>query len=205
MEFPTFFTEAPKLVMRDPLAAFLGVSDGVMTYEYADAVRLSGHSCPTVAGAYLMLVHGLKTLYGHEMPERGAIEVFMRDPRDEGTTGVIAAVATLLTGAAPETGFAGVGGRFSRRDLLHFSVEIPGLMALRRCDNGKGVVLDLNMAKVPPRAEMKQIFPKVLTGRADVNEEARFGELWQQRVADMLVNHADDPELVRAAEWHKAA
>lgn len=51
MSFPAFFDDAPEIRVRDPLAAFLGsAEDGVMTYRYADAVRLAGHSCPVVAG-----------------------------------------------------------------------------------------------------------------------------------------------------------
>lgn len=208
MDFPDFFAEAPTLTLRDPLAAFLGVSaSGVMTYTYGDAVKLAGHSCPTVAGAYLMVRRGLRFLYGDEMPERGGVEVYLRDPRDEGTTGVIAAVATLITGAAPETGFGGIGAhsRFSRRDLLHFAVPLNGLMALRRCDNGQGVVLDLDAARVPFAPEMQTLFSRVVAEHANEDEQARFGALWQDRVARMLTGHADDPDLVRVGEWTAAA
>ena len=116
--FPSFFNQAPTITVRDPLAEFLGAAqDGILTYRYADAVRLCGHSCPTVAGAYLMVIKGLKALYGEELPQRGDIEAFMQGERDEGTVGVTASVVQLLTGAAPETGFGGVGtaGRFARR------------------------------------------------------------------------------------------
>ena len=81
--FPEFFDRAPQLLMRDPLAQFLGATpDGVMAYRYQDAVKLAGHSCPTVAGAYLMVVKGLSALYGGDIPERGGIEVLMRDGPD---------------------------------------------------------------------------------------------------------------------------
>lgn len=71
---PEFFDRAPTLTVQDPLAAFLGAAEnGILTYRYADAVRLCGHSCPTVAGAYLMVIKGLKALYGEELPERGGI------------------------------------------------------------------------------------------------------------------------------------
>ncbi len=93
MEFPGFFAEAPTISLRDPLAGFLGASKGGMiTYCYADAVKLAGHSCPTVAGAYLMVRRGLRHLYGDEVPERGALEAHLRGVRDRGTTGVVAAV-----------------------------------------------------------------------------------------------------------------
>ena len=208
MDYPDFFFKAPTITLRDSLAAFLGVSkSGVMTYAYADAVKLAGHSCATVAGAYLMVRNGLSHLYGGEMPERGGVEVYMRDSRDRGTTGVIAAVATLLTGAAPETGFGGIGAhrRFTRRDLLHFDAPIDGLLALRRCDNGRGVVLDLETAVVPASTEMQILLPRVMAGQADEDEQAHFAALWQARVEQMLVKHADDPDLVQIREWKATA
>jgi hypothetical protein len=204
MDFPDFFDDAPAVSLREPLAAFLGVSkSGIITYNYADAVKLAGHSCPTVAGAYLMVSKGLAHLYGDELPERGGIEVHMRDGREQGTTGVIAAVATLLTGAAPETGFGGIGAdhRFSRRGLMRFDAPIDGLLAFRRCDTGRGVVLDLNMARVPADPEMSTLFPKAVAGQANDGELVRFGMLWQDRVARMLRDHADGSELVHIHVW----
>jgi hypothetical protein len=208
MDFPDFFADAPTVSLHDPLAVFLGASkSGLLTYAYADAVKLAGHSCPTVAGAYLMVRRGLAYLYGDGIPERGSVEVYLRDPRDQGTTGVIAAIATLLTGAAPETGLGGIGARhrFARRDLLHFDTPIDGLMALRRGDNGRGVILDLDTTVVPPAHEMQLLFPQVVKELADENEQARFAALWQDRVRQMLTRNADNPDLVRAHEWKNAA
>ena len=208
MTFPAFVAEAPTITVRDPLAGFLGAAaDGTITYSYADAVKLAGHSCPTVAGAFLMVGKGLAGLYGTELPERGGLEVFLRGDRDEGTTGVIASVATLITGAAPETGFGGIGAhrRFTRRDLLHFDAPIDGLLALRRCDNGRGVVLDLETAVVPASTEMQILLPRVMAGQADEDEQAHFAALWQARVEQMLVKHADDPDLVQIREWKATA
>ena len=49
---PAFYAQAPSLILRDPLAQFLGAArHGVIEYRYTDVVRLSGHSCPTVANA----------------------------------------------------------------------------------------------------------------------------------------------------------
>ncbi|MGO4558125.1 hypothetical protein [Mesorhizobium sp. 2RAF21] len=178
-----------------------------MSYAYADAVKLAGHSCPIVAGAYLMVRRGLSRLYGDELPERGDVKVYLRAPRDEGTTGVIAAVATLLTGAAPETGFSGIGAshRFIRRDLLRFDTPFDGMMALRRSDNGRGVILDLDMTVVPFAPEMQVLLPRVMTEQADEGEQERFARLWQARVEQMLIRHADDPVLIRVCEWKAAA
>lgn len=99
MTFPTFFNQAPTIQLRDPLAQFLGATaSGIIAYRYEDAVKLCGHSCPTVASAYLMTIRGIQALYGDEMPERGNISVQIRGERNQGTTGVTASVATLLTG-----------------------------------------------------------------------------------------------------------
>ena len=45
---PSFFDDAPTVTVQDALADFLGAAEnGILTYHYADAVRLCGHSCPT--------------------------------------------------------------------------------------------------------------------------------------------------------------
>lgn len=201
---PEFFDRAPTLTVQDPLATFLGAAEnGILTYRYADAVRLCGHSCPTVAGAYLMVIKGLKALYGEELPERGGIEAAMQGTRDEGTVGVTASVVQLLTGAAPETGFGGIGmqGRFARRNLLSFGAgEINGTLTLRRKDNGKTVAVSLNAALQPFAPQMRDIMPKAVGGSASAKELERFGQLWQARVKAFLTESADDPQFVIVRE-----
>ncbi len=190
--------------MRDPLAEFLSsAKGGVMTYRYIDAVRLAGHSCPAVAGAWLMMVQGLAWLYDEDVPERGAIEVHMRDGRDEGTTGVMASIATLVTGAGEETGFMGIGAnhRFSRKGLLTFDAVIDGRIGLRRRDTGQGVIIDINTASVPHDREMEALMPLAISSKADAAQLEWFGALWQDRVRRMLIEHADDPKLVHLYEW----
>lgn len=202
--FPSFFNQAPTITVRDPLADFLGAAEnGILTYRYADAVRLCGHSCPTVAGAYLMVIKGLKALYGEELPERGGIEAAMQGARDEGTVGVTASVVQLLTGAAPETGFGGIGmqGRFARRNLLSFGAgEINGTLALRRRDTGKTVAVSLNAALKPFAPQMRDIMPKAVSGSASTDELKHFGQLWQARVKAFLTESADDPQFVIVRE-----
>lgn len=201
---PSFFDDAPTITVQDPLAEFLGAAEnGILTYRYADAVRLCGHSCPTVAGAYLMVIKGLKALYGEELPERGGIEAAMQGARDEGTVGVTASVVQLLTGAAPETGFGGIGmqGRFARRNLLSFGAgEINGTLTLRRKDNGKTVAVSLNAALQPFAPQMRDIMPKAVSGSASSDELKQFGELWQERVRAFLIDQADNPEFVTVSE-----
>ncbi|MCW5720322.1 MAG: hypothetical protein KIS86_04180 [Devosia sp.] len=204
MSFPVFFSAAPALTLRDPLAEFLGTAPGgVIEYRYEDAVRLAGHSCPAVAGAWLMLVNGLGYLYDAQLPERGGIEVAMRQARDHATTGVLASIATLVTGAAPETGFQGIGPahRFARKDLLAFDTGIEGTLALRRRDTGKGVAVDINTDRVPHDPATACLMPKAVGGMASPDEQAEFARLWQERVRRMLVDHHDDPKLVHLYDW----
>ena len=74
MAFPAFFADIPPITLRDPLAELLGAAEnGLIEYHFADAVKLAGHSCPTVAGAWLMTVRALRALYGDETPVRGNI------------------------------------------------------------------------------------------------------------------------------------
>ena len=200
--FPDFFNDAPTVTLQDPLARFLGAAhDGIMEYRYADAVRLAGHSCPTVAGTWLMTVHGLRALYGDALPVRGEIEVYMADARDAGTTGVMATVAQLVTGAAPETGFQGIGRRFGRNDLLHFDQPMRGSIGRRRKDTDAAVQVELDASVVPWPDEMRTLLPKAVSGQASTAELQRFGELWQERVCKMLIDHADDIDMIQVSNW----
>lgn len=206
--FPAFFDQAPVLRMHDALAQFLGAAEGgFIEYRYVDAVRLAGHSCPTVAGSYLMVLKGLAALHGADTPERGGIEVFMRDGPEEGVTGVIAAVTTLLTGAASAGGFPGMGAarRFGRKNLLRYQTDgLSGVLALRRRDTGQAVQVGIDHELIPWTDEMKALMPKAIGGQATPEELQRFAWLWQERVKQMLVEHADDPKLVQVNLWSPA-
>ncbi|MBM4182105.1 MAG: hypothetical protein FJ209_11205 [Betaproteobacteria bacterium] len=199
MHFPAFFQDIPLITLRDPLAAILGAAtDGLIDYRYTDAVKLAGHSCPTVAGAWLMARRGLRALYGEDLPERGGLRVDFRAAREAGTTGVVGNVLGLITGAAGEEGFKGLGGRLSRRDLLRFAVELPAELRLTRLDSGAATLLDYHPERVPPAAEMAPLMARVVGGVADPWEQIEFARLWQDRVRRILLEHADDPELVVA-------
>lgn len=111
--YPDFFDAAPVITLRDPLAQFLGaVNGGIMGYRYLDAVRLTGHSCPTVARAFLMTRAALSALHAGKLPVRGETQVDFRDGLPDSTTGVVANVVDLITGAAGPGGFKGLGSRF---------------------------------------------------------------------------------------------
>ncbi len=115
MRTPDFYDEAPCITMFDPLAKFLGAAEGgILEYRYLDAVKLAGHSCPTVDSAWLMTLRALEALYPQDLAERGGIRVDFRHDSTSGVTGVIANIVTLVTGATHDTGFKGLAGRFDR-------------------------------------------------------------------------------------------
>lgn len=196
MRHPDFFTASPTISLRDPLAELLGAAEGgVIDYHYLDVVKLAGHSCPTVAGAFMVTRRALGHLYGDGPAVRGEIQVAFRDTADSGVTGVIANVVGMLTGAAGEGGFKGIAGRFSRRNLLSFNAPIDGEIRFTRLDNDAAVEVSYQAAKVPPDPEMGELMGEALTGTPTPEEVQRFGELWQGRVRRLL-EHADDPEVV---------
>jgi len=205
MRYPPFFDAVPRLRLRDPLAQFLGaVDDGLIEYTYLDAVKLAGHSCPTVASAYWMTCLALKTLFGEEAAERGAVRVEFRDDRQSGVTGVIANVVAMLTGAAGDTGFKGLAGRFDRRNLLAFNVAIPLEIRFTRIDTGAQVDVAANLRQIPADPAMSGLMQRSLGGVASAAEEKQFGALWQDRVRRILLEHGQNPEVfvVRRAGAH---
>lgn len=198
MAFAPFFDDVPSMCVHDGLAQLLGASsDGLIKYHYADAVRLAGHSCPTVAGAWLMARAGLRALYGSATPERGGITVSLPSAEDEGVTGVIGQVLTLVTGAAAANGFHGLGGAHCRAGLLQYGQERVTGVQLRRNDTGATVEVQYNPGSVPWSDEMRPLMMAVVGGQADTEQTQRFGELWQERVRRILIDHHDDPDVIR--------
>ncbi|MCW8891508.1 MAG: FmdE family protein [Sedimenticola sp.] len=197
MHYPVFYDQVAPILLRDPLAAFLGAfEEGVMQIGYLDVVRLAGHSCPTVAGAYLMAREGLKALYGDQLPVRGEIGVEMQQSVDEGVCGVIANVLSYITGATDKSGFHGLAGRFDRRNLLSFQNDIATPVRLIRQDTGQAVSINYDASGVPADPAMGALFSKTLSGEAGTEEAERFGQLWQARVKAILCDYADKPGLI---------
>jgi hypothetical protein len=200
MKTPAFFDAVPPIVVFDPLAeALRAAEDGIVEYRYADAVKLAGHSCPTVACAWLMTRRALQALYPETLPRRGDVRVELRAASEEGVTGVIASIAGFVTGAANESGFKGLAGRFGRRDLLLFGVPLAGEIRFTRLDTGNSVSLshDLRVVAQPPglRERLREAFAQ------DASDHARkaFAAVWQDWVKTILIGHADDPRLIAAA------
>jgi hypothetical protein len=195
--FPAFFDEAPVLRLQDPLADFLGAAQGGrLEYRYVDVVRLAGHSCPTVASAFLMTRAALRALYAAELPRRGELRVELRDAAAQGVSGVIGNVAGYLTGAAGEGGFHGIGGRFERQGLLAHAVPLPTQMRFTRLDTGDSVGVSADLASVPADPRVPGLMGRCLRGQASREEQESFRAAWQDRVRRLLLQHADDPAVI---------
>jgi len=194
---PAFFDAVPTIVVADALAELLGAAEGgLIEYRYVDAVKLAGHSCPTVAGAWLMTRAALRRLYPGQTPRRGEIRIDMRQALDEGVAGVIAGVAGLVTGAAGEGGFKGLAGRFSRQGLLRCGVPMRGEIRFARLDDGRSVELTHRPQAVPRPAGLSDMLRDALAPDAPAAARRAFAEAWQGWVRTILTEHADDPGLI---------
>jgi hypothetical protein len=113
----------------DPLSEFLHGSEVESRFKISllDVVRLSGHSCPSMTGAFLVTKAAVRHLFPTTNTcVRGDIEVLIPDLPEIGATGPIANVISYITGAWGGTGFGGLKGQFRRRDLLRFNCrEVP--------------------------------------------------------------------------------
>ena len=197
MQTPAFFDLAPIIVVHDALAQTLGaVYDGLIEYRYVDAVKLAGHSCPTVAGAWLMTRAALARLYPGQTPRRGEVRVELRESQESGVAGVIASVVSLVTGAAGPGGFKGLAGQHLRRDLLAFGVPMRGEMRFTRLDNGQRVEVSHHPEVAPRPAQLRMQMQAALAPEADDVQREAFAQSWQGWVRAILVDHADDPALI---------
>ena len=189
MKTPDFFNDVTPIVMQDTLAAFLGAAHkGMLTYTYLDAVKLAGHSCPTVAGAWLMCARALQELYAQELPQRGEIRVEVRGALDEGVNGVVGTVASLITGAANSGGFKGINGNFGRNNKLVYDADIGGDLRFTRLDTMASVTLKYDPSSIPGDPQQSVLMQKLMQGSATPQEAEAFGLLWQTRVQKVLFN-----------------
>jgi hypothetical protein len=150
MQYLKFFDEIAPIVVQDELAKFLGVNeDGIIDITYVDIVKSAGHSCATVAGAYLMALYGLKALYGDAIPQRGEIKVELKKAPREENTGVVGCVLSNITGATTDYVFGGIPtGKFNRRDLLLYEADIDTDVRFTRLDTQKSVGVNYRPKKI---------------------------------------------------------
>lgn len=186
-----FYEDVEPIGLREPLAEFLGAIDKgeEFVFTYQDVVKLAGHSCPAVSGAYKLTQKALKALYGNETPVRGEISVRVLGSVDHSANGPISQVISLITGAAPETGFAGLGQRFARKNKLTFDEknEEPNAFVFTRDDNGKSVKVIYHPERIPQKEDMSELLTKCIVGTANEKQQEKFKALWQERVKAVLL------------------
>lgn len=188
MKYPKFFDNVESIELVDSLGGFLGAfDDGRVNISYIDCVKLAGHSCPTVASAFMMAKLGLEALYPDQTPQRSEITVTMKENKESGVTGVIANVVSYIVGAGDSGGFKGIGDRFGRNDLLIFDEETQtSAIKLTRQDNGTSVYMSCDTSKIPGSPEMMPLMQKCLAQQASDQEFTEFRKLWQGRVEQLL-------------------
>jgi len=196
MTYPDFFTKIPEIQLNDPLSEFLGTFEkGRLNISYLDVVKGSGHSCPTVAGAYLMAYHGLKELFPEGDATRGNIKVQFKEALEEGTTGVVSNVIAYITGATDTSGFKGINGKFARHDLMSFNQAIDSLR-FTRTDTKKSIDIFYDPSSIKADAKQMQLMQAMMQGVASKEEKIEFGKLWQDRVKRIFENKDSVVEVV---------
>ncbi len=198
MNYPLFYDKVESITLYDPLAEFLGsFQNGEITFSYMQIVQFSGHSCPTVGGAYLMTLKALQALYPDSLPVRGEIKVEFKEQLEDGVAGVISNVISNITGATDKSGFKGLGGKFARHSLMDFEANISANARFTRADSSKSVDVFYNPSIVSGDSSMMPLMQKMMQNSADKEEKKLFGTLWQSRVEEILINHQNYPELIR--------
>lgn len=189
MSDQAMFPESPLLRLYDPLGDMLGAGDGLFEYSFDDVVKLSGHACPTVAGAFLVTKKAIRELYEHDIPQRGDMQVTLHGALDEGTNGPFSQVLTLLTGAAADNGFKGLGGHQSRHGLLKFDTSGAKRQlcyTFTRLSNRKSVTLAYDASSIAASPGLADDMQSLLSGHADETTLKRFRSAWSGRVRHIL-------------------
>lgn len=185
--------------MKEPLAEILGVfkvKDAVLDYTFIDTVKMAGHACPTVASAYLCCQKALEALYPDEIPVRGEVSVTIYGEPDEGVYGVIGQVFSFLTGAAPDTGFKGLGHKFKRKNLLKYSSKIIDDAAMSfkfaRVDSSKSIIVKLFPDRFPADLGKEladgRLLEKIIWEATTQEEKEKFQNLWMRKIKTILVD-----------------
>ena len=193
MSYPKFYDEVQTIKVKDELSNILGTfNGGEYEFSYLDVVKSAGHSCPTVAGAYLITLEALKALYPDTLPVRGNIKVEFKEALEDGVAGVIGNVVSQITGATDKSGFKGLNGKFARHSLMFFDADLNSSARFTRLDNNKSVDVFYNPSSIMPNPAMQPLMQKVMQGIATAEEFKEFGVLWQERVEKIC----KDPKAV---------
>ena len=195
MKYPKFFDEIEKISVYDDLSEFLGVNDGKIDISYVDIVKVAGHSCATVAGAYLIALYGLKELFKDKLPKRGYIKVELKKSPTEDNTGVVGNVLSVITGATSDFGFGGIPtGKFNRRDLLFFGANIDADVCFTRVDTNEKVYVNYRPKKI---VNPMEILKSAIKPDAKEEDIKSFPKRFQEMVKTVFENSDKVIEVVK--------
>ena len=185
MDYPQFYNDVEHIVLTDELSKFLGTNtDGIIDISYLEIVKMAGHSCATVAGAYLMAKEGLKALFPNETPKRGEIKIELKGTLED-NTGVVAMVLMNITGATDNMGFTGIMGKHNRRGLLSYGANIESNVRFTRLDTNKSVEVVYTPFNVVTPGEIMQ---SAIGPNATEEDKKTFPQRWQNMVKTVLEN-----------------
>lgn len=187
--------DADPIAVRDPLAEVLGmVPEGEpLVVTFPEVAKAAGHACPAVGGAYRSTQLALDELHPESTPVRSDISVVVGGERGAHGVGPMANVIRHVTGAADETGFAGLAGCGGRQGLLSFG-EVPGpgrSFEFTREDTGETVRVSFEPSRtgVSPDeggGSPMQAAAAIVQGDASDAQRERFHEQWHGRVQRVL-------------------
>lgn len=197
-----YITAVPPIMMTEPYFDIFGQTTGPVPYYYEEAVKLSGHSCGAVTGAWIITKKALEALYPNgEVPVRGQIAVDAPGAEDEWFVGVFGEVITFVTGASPKTGFNGsefgtVNDLFVRQNKMVYkdkpTEQLPPMRewVFTRLDTGAKVGVKFNLVVIlpiptPARTEMGK---KMALGQATAEEAVDYQKYWNDRAIFVLEN-----------------
>ena len=67
----------------------------------------------------------------------------------------------------------------------------------RRADTAENVSVELDLSSVPGDPQQRPLLMAIMQGSADEAQRTAFGTIWQDRVRRLLLEHADDPDVVQ--------
>lgn len=119
-----------KILIHEPFAKFLGASPEEFDFEISllEVVRFAGHACPSMIGAFLMSEAATNALFpADKRVQRGNVMIEIPQNQEQGPTGPISNVFSMIFGSWESSGFGGLGGEhFRRKNLLKYNCsQVP--------------------------------------------------------------------------------
>lgn len=178
-----------KIKIHEPFADFLHSSDEETNFEITllDCYHLAGHACHSITGAFLITQAAVEKLFPESKTcERGDLTVEFGSKLEEKATGPRSNVISYITGAWGETGFSGLMGQFSRKNLISYGHNDlnKNEIRFRRISNKKEVVVEYN--------------PSIATKELD--HQLDFPESWREEISAILKNKDTVVKLAEKSE-----